>query len=58
MGAVTALNYLAKRKKFVECVKVAVLDSPFLNLKEVIYEIVNKKIKAPKVLIDFFLSYL
>jgi alpha-beta hydrolase superfamily lysophospholipase len=58
MGAVTAMNYLAKRKKYVQSVKVAVLDSPFLNLKEVIYEIVNKKVKAPKVLIDFFLSYL
>jgi alpha-beta hydrolase superfamily lysophospholipase len=36
MGAVTAMNYLAKKKKYTENIKVAVLDSPFINLHEVI----------------------
>ena len=36
MGAVTSINYLAKNKFFSNRIKVAVLDSPFINLKEVI----------------------
>jgi alpha-beta hydrolase superfamily lysophospholipase len=33
MGAVTAINFLTKNKKYAKNVKVAVLDSPFINLK-------------------------
>lgn len=36
MGAVTAINYLGNGGKYGKYVKVAVLDSPFINLKEVI----------------------
>lgn len=58
MGAVTSINFLTTPQKYVANVKVAVLDSPFVNLNEVICEIVNKKIGAPKILIDIFLNYL
>ncbi len=58
MGAVTALNYLSKNKKFINNIKIAVLDSPFISLQEVICEIVNKKVGAPKMLVNMFLSYL
>ena len=56
MGAVTALGYLIKKNN--QSVYLGVLDSPFLNVKEVICQIVNKKNGIPKFFIDLFLNYL
>ena len=56
MGAVAALRHLTKEES--DSVLLAILDSPFLDVKEVICEIAKKKIGTPKFMIDLFLCYL
>ena len=56
MGAVTIMRYLMERNH--QNVLVSVLDSPFLDVEEVICQMANQKLGFPKILINMFLKYL
>ena len=55
MGAVTALLYTSKHDNRIAGL---ILDSPFSNLKELAYELIQKKTNLPGFVTGIIFSYL
>ena len=59
MGAVAIMKYLTELGRDDSSdVVLAILDSPFINLQEVICETMKNRTGTPKIFVDLFLNYL